>query len=160
MSLMSSMGIARRLWTAVIVLSLALAALACFAYVKLNDVVEAAPSSVRDLGNRVVNQLVGVKGVNGNGSNGATVNGTTSNGTLSMDDMAVLFPQLMQLAERYVPADDRQVATVDEVLAMLNSRVSENEKPLLAKGHQAVAMFPFIGGSRFADMYARYQTMK
>ncbi len=42
MSLMSSMGIAKRLWTAVIVLSLALAALACFAYVKLNDVVEAA----------------------------------------------------------------------------------------------------------------------
>lgn len=120
----------------------------------MNDVVNAAPAPVRDLGNKVVNSLLG----SGNATAG-TGNGTVGTGGMSVDEMATLFPQLMALAERTLSADRLKGATVDEVLDMLDARVTPEEKPLVTKGRLAVSTLPFLGGAKFADMYERYKAL-
>lgn len=118
----------------------------------MNDVVEAAPAPVRDLGNRVVNSLLGS---NGNVASG----GISGGGGMTVDEMATLFPQLMALAERTISADRLKGATVDEALDMLDQRVLPEEKSLVTKGRLAVSTLPFLGGAKFADMYERYKAL-
>jgi uncharacterized membrane protein YqiK len=115
----------------------------------MNDVVDAAPAPVRDLGNRVVNSLLGNSGTNGG----------VGTGGMSVDEMATLFPQLMALAERTLSADRLKGATVDEALDMLDQRVLPEEKPLVTKGRLAVSTLPFLGGAKFADIYDRYKAL-
>ncbi len=121
----------------------------------MNDVVNATPAPVRDLGNRVVNSLLSNNGGNGSASNGVIHSG----GGMNVDEMAIIFPQLMALAERTLPADRLKIATVDEALDMLDERVLPEEKPLVTKGRLAVSTLPFLGGAKFADIYERYKAL-
>jgi uncharacterized membrane protein YqiK len=125
----------------------------------MNDVVNATPAPVRDLGNRVVNSLLGSNGGNGNSANGGAIGGVISNGGMGVDEMATIFPQLMALAERTLPADRLKTATVDDALDMLDERVLPEEKPLVTQGRLAVSTLPFLGGAKFADMYERYKAL-
>lgn len=118
----------------------------------LNEVTLAAPAPLRELGGRILNQVLGAPG-NGNGHS------PTSEPPMNIEQVATLMPQLMALVDRTLDTRTLDKETVRQVLTEVDLKASEADKPLVAQGHRVLHALPFIADAPFRDIYQRYTTL-
>ncbi|GIK42057.1 MAG: hypothetical protein BroJett011_58900 [Chloroflexota bacterium] len=113
----------------------------------MNDVVNAVPPQVRELGTQLLSKVVG----NGHG-NGQL----PSTSPLTLEQVAVLMPQLMALVDRTLDVNLIKKQTVSQVLDQLEAQASEADQPLVAQARTALAVLPILAEMNFEDVYLRY----
>jgi hypothetical protein len=111
-----------------------------------NDVVNAAPAPLRELGSQLLGKVAG----NGSG------NGHPADPSLTLDQVAVLMPQLMAVIERTLDLDTLKKQTVGQALDQLETKVVEADRPILAQARQALTLLPILAEANFEDVYLRY----
>ena len=107
----------------------------------MGDVMGAVPPQVRELGQ----QLLGK--VTGDGKKGQT---------MTLEQAAELLPQLMSLVDRTLDVNKLKGQTVSKVLAQLEDKAAEADKPLVAQARAMVVLLPFLADANFEDIYLRY----
>jgi uncharacterized membrane protein YqiK len=119
----------------------------------LGDVVKATPPAVREIGQQLLNKATG----NPDGDALLKVgNGATSpNGANSVSDLALLVPQIVKITEKTLDVNSLKGQMVGDVLAMLAQRVSDEDRPTVAKAQQALAALPLISDLPFEELYLR-----
>jgi uncharacterized membrane protein YqiK len=113
----------------------------------MNDVVNAVPPQVRELGTQLLNKVAG------NGHNNGQVAVTP---TLTLEQVAVLMPELMALVDRTLDANTLKKQTISQVLDQLEAKAGEADKPLVAQARTALAVLPILAEMNFEDVYLRY----
>ncbi|MBP7691609.1 MAG: hypothetical protein KA764_06815, partial [Anaerolineales bacterium] len=104
------------------------------------EVVRAAPASVRELGQQVVNKLTGSQG----------------DALLKPEaDPAALVPQLVQLVERHLDVNALAGQTLGQVLATLNAKAADADRPAMAQARAALQALPFLESLPFDELYLR-----
>lgn len=117
----------------------------------LNDVTTAAPAPLRELGGRILGQVLGSP--SGNGHSPA------SEPSMSIEQVATLMPQLMALVDRTLDTRTLDKETVRQVLTEVDLKASDADKPLVAQGHRVLHALPFVADAPFRDIYRRYTTL-
>ncbi len=113
-----------------------------------NDVLGAMPPQVRELGSQLLTKVAG---------NGAHSNGQpTPPPALTLEQVAVLMPQLMGLVERTLDVNKLKKQTVSQVLAQLEAQAGEADKSTVALARQALELLPILAEMNFEDVYLRY----
>lgn len=113
----------------------------------MNDVVNAAPPQVRELGAQLLSKVVG--NGHGNGQLPPTQ-------PMTLEQVAVLMPQLMTLVDRTLDVNSIKKQTVSQVLDQLEVQAGETDKPLVAQARAALAVLPILAEMNFEDVYLRY----
>jgi hypothetical protein len=113
-----------------------------------NDILGAMPPQVRELGSQLLTKVAG-NGAQGNGQ-------ATSQPTLTLEQVAVLMPQLMALVERTLDVNKLKKQTVSQVLAQLDAQAGEADKSTVALARQALELLPILAEMNFEDVYLRY----
>ncbi|MBE7556446.1 MAG: hypothetical protein HS126_35800 [Anaerolineales bacterium] len=113
----------------------------------MNDVVNAVPPQVRELGTQLLGKVVG----NGHG-NGQL----PSTSPMTLEQVAVLMPQLMALVDRSLDVNSIKKQTVSQVLDQLEVQAGEADQPLVAEARAALAVLPILAEMNFEDVYLRY----
>jgi hypothetical protein len=113
----------------------------------MNDVVNAVPPQVRELGAQLLSKVAG----NGHGNGQLS---TTQ--PMTLEQVAVLMPQLMALVDRSLDVNSIKKQTVSQVLDQLEAQASEADQPLVAQARAALAVLPILAEMNFEDVYLRY----
>jgi len=113
----------------------------------MNDVVNAVPPQVRELGTQLLSKVAG----NGhdNGQPAATQ-------PMTLEQAAGLMPQLIALADRTLDVNKLKKQTVSQVLDQLEAQASEADKPLAAQAKAMLTLLPILAEMNFEDIYLRY----
>ena len=118
----------------------------------LGEVVKAAPLSVREIGQQLVNKATGSDGDSliklGDGKEQSDV-----------AELALLVPTIMKIAERTLDMNKLKGQTVAQVLTQLAKQASADDKETVEKARQALATLPIINDLPFEEVYLR-ATMK
>jgi uncharacterized membrane protein YqiK len=113
----------------------------------MNDVVNAIPPQVRELGTQLLTKVVG---------NGHENGQLAANPSPSLEQVALLMPQLMALVDRTLDVNKLKKQTVSQVLDQLDAQAAEADRPLLALARAALAFLPILADVNFEDVYLRY----
>lgn len=108
-----------------------------------NDVVKTMPPQVRELGAQLI------KKVAGDGQ-------APAEPALTLEQVAVLMPQVLALVDRTLDVNKLRKLTVSQVLDQFEALASEADKPLVAQARQALALLPILAEMNFEDVYLRY----
>jgi uncharacterized membrane protein YqiK len=117
----------------------------------MNDVLGAVPAPVRQLGSQLISSVVS------GGNGGQPADGSQP---LTIEQVAELMPQLMDLVDRTLDVNKLKKQTVNQVLTQLEALATEADKPLLAQARAALALLPILGEMNFEDVYLRYVKSK
>jgi hypothetical protein len=105
---------------------------------------------VRELGSQLLGKVAG---------NGVHDNGQTSTGqSVTLEQVAMLMPQLMVLVDRTLDTSKLKKQTVSQVLAQLDAQAGETDKPMVVLARQALELLPILAEMNFEDVYLRYAT--
>ena len=107
----------------------------------MNDVLGAVPPQVRELGA----QLIGK--VTGDGK---------KDQAMTIEQVAALMPQLMAVVDRTLDVNKLKDQTVKQVIAQLEDKAAEADRPVVAQANAALTLLPFVADARFEDIYLRY----
>jgi uncharacterized membrane protein YqiK len=112
----------------------------------MNDLVNAAPAPLRELGGQLLSKVIG----NGSG------NGHSTDSSLTLDQVAILMPELMAVVDRTLDVNTLKKQTVGQVLDQLEAKIAEADRPILAQARQALILLPILAETNFEDVYLRY----
>jgi hypothetical protein len=115
----------------------------------MNDVVNAMPPQVRELGTQLLEKVAG----NGHG-NGQLPTAQP----MTLEQVAVLMPQVMALVDRTLNINELKKQTVGQVIEQLAAQASEADQPLVAQAKAIAAFLPILADANFEDVYLRYVT--
>ena len=121
----------------------------------LGEVVKNVPQPMLAVGQQVLNKVTGTEGdgllkmAQAGGGDQAT----------GIADLAMLVPELIQIAERTLNVDKLKGQTVGEVLTTLSKRASVEDRPKVEKAQQALALLPIINDLPFEEVYLRASMM-
>lgn len=115
----------------------------------MNDVVNAVPPQVRELGAQLLGKVTG----NGHGEGNSQA---PADQALTLEQVARLMPQLIALVDRTLDVNKLKKQTVSQVLEQLETQAGEAERPLLAQGRAVLAFLPILAEMNFEDVYLRY----
>jgi uncharacterized membrane protein YqiK len=121
----------------------------------LGEVVKAAPQSVRELGQGLINKMTGDG--DGNAQPKAVVE-PPANGNghaTSLTDLAGMLPDLLLLAEQRLDIDQLKGQSVAEALDQLAAKVDPADLEKVEKAKQALAQLPVLNEMPFEDLYLR-----
>lgn len=113
----------------------------------MNDVVNAVPPQVRELGTQLLAKVAG------NGQGNGQLPPTQP---MTLEQVAVLMPQLMALVDRTLDVNSIKKQTVSQVLDQLEAQAGEADQPLVAQARAALAVLPILTEMNFEDVYLRY----
>lgn len=121
----------------------------------LGEVAKAAPLSVREIGQQLLNKATGTEGdslikINDSDAKAPQTNDVT--------DLALLVPELMKIAERTLDMNKLKGQSVSQVLAQLARQASAADKPAIEKAQKALANLPIINDLPFEEVYLRATT--
>lgn len=121
----------------------------------LGEVAKAAPLSVREIGQQLLNKATGTEGdslikINDGDAKAPQTNDVT--------DLALLVPELMKIAERTLDMNKLKGQSVAQVLAQLARQASAADKPAIEKAQKALANLPIINDLPFEEVYLRATT--
>jgi uncharacterized membrane protein YqiK len=117
----------------------------------LGEVVKNVPQPMLAVGQQVLNK---VTGSDGDGLlKMAQVAGTDQASGIA--DLAMLVPELIQIAERTLDVNKLKGQTVGDVLNTLTRRASSEDRPTVEKAQQALALLPIINDLPFEEVYLR-----
>jgi hypothetical protein len=74
-------------------------------------------------------------------------------------ELALMVPELIQIAERTLDVNKLKGQTVGDVLNTLLTRASDEDRPKVEKAQQALAMLPIINDLPFEEVYLRASVM-
>lgn len=112
-----------------------------------NDVVKAMPPQVRELGSQLIDKVV---------TNGSGNGHTPAEPPLTIEQVAVLIPQLLAVVDRTLNVNSLKKQTVSQVLDQVEAQADEADKPIVAQGRKALALLPILSEMNFEDVYLRY----
>jgi uncharacterized membrane protein YqiK len=113
----------------------------------MNDVVNAVPPQVRELGTQLLSKVVG---------NGHDNGQLPPAQPMTLEQVAVLMPQLMALVDRSLDVNSIKKQTVSQVLDQLEAQAGEADQPLVAQARAALGVLPILAEMNFEDVYLRY----
>ena len=116
----------------------------------MNDVISVVPPQVRELGTQLLSKVVG----NGHGNDQLP----TTDQPMTLEQIAVLMPQVMALVDRTLDVNKLKKQTIGQVLEQLEAKASEVDKPLVAQAKAIVTFLPILADANFEDVYLRYVT--
>jgi hypothetical protein len=120
----------------------------------LGEVAKAAPLPIRELGQQIINKATG-----SDGDSLIKIGQTEGNGQASdIAELALLVPELMQIAERTLDVNQLKGQTVAQVLATLARQARAEDKPTVEKAQAALSQLPIIGDLPFEEVYLRATT--
>ncbi|CAG0926331.1 Inner membrane protein YqiK [Thermoflexales bacterium] len=117
----------------------------------LGEVVKNVPQPMLAVGQQMLNKVTGTEGdgllrmAQGNGNDQAA----------GIADLALLVPELIQIAERTLDVNKLKGQTVGDVLRTLLKRASNEDRPKVEKAQQALAQLPIINDLPFEEVYLR-----
>jgi len=120
----------------------------------LGEVVKNVPQPMLAVGQQMLNKVTGTDGdgllkmAQGNGNNQAS----------GIAELALLVPELIQIAERTLDVNKLKGQTVGEVLNTLLKRASSEDRPKIEKAQQALAQLPIVNDLPFEEVYLRATT--
>ncbi len=117
----------------------------------LGEVVKAAPLSVREIGQQLVNKATGSDG-------DSLIKLGDGNGQSDVTDLALLVPTIMKITERTLDVNKLKGQTVAQVLTQLAKQASADDKETVEKARKALATLPLINDLPFEDVYLRATT--
>ncbi len=123
----------------------------------LGEVAKAAPLSVREIGQQLLNKATGVEGDSLIKINDGDGNGKPAQ-TNDVADLALLVPELMKIAERTLDMNKLKGQSVSQVLTQLAKQASGADKPAIEKAQKALAGLPIINDLPFEEVYLRATT--
>jgi uncharacterized membrane protein YqiK len=112
-----------------------------------NDVLSVMPPQVRELGTQLLDKVVS----NGHGNGQAP-----AEPPLTLEQVAILLPQLLAVVDRTLNVNTLKKQTVSQVLDQVETEASEVDRPLVAQGRKALALLPILSEMNFEDVYLRY----
>jgi uncharacterized membrane protein YqiK len=118
----------------------------------LGEVVKAAPLSVREIGQQLVNKATGSDG-------DSLIKIGDGNGQSDIAELALLVPTIMKIAERTLDMNKLKGQTVAQVLTQLAKQASADDKETVEKARKTLAALPIINDLPFEEVYLR-ATMK
>jgi uncharacterized membrane protein YqiK len=121
----------------------------------LNEVLNATPEPVKQIGQQLVNKLTGQPPSQPQ-SVAAPVEKTPPGPGLA--DVAQLVPEIIQMVEKKLDLEAVKNLPVKEVLEQLSQKASRKEKQTIEKAQQALAQLPVINDLAFEDLYLRMAT--
>ena len=117
----------------------------------LGEVVKNVPQPMLAVGQQVLNKVTGTE------SDAllkmAQVSGTEQASGIA--DLALLVPELIQMAEQTLDLNKIKGQTVGDVLKMLSKRGSAEDRTKVEKAQQALAQLPIINDLPFEEVYLR-----
>jgi uncharacterized membrane protein YqiK len=120
----------------------------------LGEVVKNVPQPMLAVGQQVLNKVTGTE------SDALLKMAQAAGGqTPGIADLALMVPELIQIAERTLDVDKLKGQTVGEVLTTLSKRASAEDRPKVEKAQQALALLPIINDLPFEDVYLRASVM-
>jgi hypothetical protein len=117
----------------------------------LGEVVKNVPQPMLAVGQQVLNKVTGSDGdgllkmAQAAGSEPAT----------GITELALLVPELIQIAERTLDMNKLKGQTVGDVLKLLSKRGTAEERAKVEKAQQALAQLPIINDLPFEEVYLR-----
>ncbi len=120
----------------------------------LGEVVKNVPQPMLAVGQQMLNKVTGTDGdgllkmAQGNGNSQAS----------GITELALLVPELIQIAERTLDVNKLKGQTVGEVLNTLLKRASNEDRPKVEKAQQALAQLPIVNDLPFEEVYLRATT--
>ncbi len=114
----------------------------------LGDIVKAVPQPVREIGQQLINKATG------NPDGDALTRISADNGA-SLSELALLVPQVIQIAEKTLDVNTLKGQTVGQVLTTLASAVNGDDRATVEKAQKAAAMLPLLNDLPFEEMYLR-----
>jgi uncharacterized membrane protein YqiK len=112
-----------------------------------NDVLNVMPPQVRELGTQLLDKVVS----NGHGNGQAP-----AEPPLTLEQVAVLLPQVLAVVERTLNVNTLKKQTVSQVLDKVEAQASEADRAIVAQGRKALALLPILSDMNFEDVYLRY----
>lgn len=109
----------------------------------LGEVLNAAPESVKQIGQQFVNKLTDTS---------AAPAVAATNDTA---DLAKLVPEIVQMIEKKLDLEAIKSLSVKEVLAQLSEKATKKEKLTIEKAQQTLAMIPVLNDLPFEELYLR-----
>src|SRR5512143_699050 len=117
----------------------------------LGEVVKNVPQPMLAVGQQMLNK---VTGTDGDGLlKMAHAPGTEQASGIA--DLALLVPELIQIAERTLDVNKLKGQTVGDVLNTLSKRAANEDRPKVEKAQQALAQLPIINDLPFEEVYLR-----
>ncbi len=117
----------------------------------LGEVVRAAPQSVREIGQQLLNKATGTQG-------DSLVNlGGDGKGS-DVAELALLVPEIIKITEKTLNVDKLKGQTVGQVIATLVQRTTGEDKATIEKAQKSLAMLPIINDLPFEEVYLRATT--
>ncbi|MCI0394091.1 MAG: hypothetical protein L0332_31280 [Chloroflexi bacterium] len=120
----------------------------------LGEAINAAPRPVREIAQQVINKVTGDSAGDGLLGDGAA-NGAPASPATSVTELATLVPEIIRLADKTLDIDRLKGKSVQEVLATLQEKVKAEERPVVEKAQQALAMLPILNDLPFDELYLR-----
>jgi hypothetical protein len=120
----------------------------------LGEVVKNVPQPMLAVGQQVLNKVTGTEG-------DALLKMAQAPGTeqaTGIADLALLVPELIQMAERTLDVNKLKGQTVGDVLKLLSKRGTAEDRAKVEKAQQALAMLPIINDLPFEEVYLRAAT--
>ncbi|MBI1878401.1 MAG: hypothetical protein HYR94_09275, partial [Chloroflexi bacterium] len=112
-----------------------------------NDVVAAMPPQVRELGSQLLGKVAG---------NGSGNSQTLAAQPMTLEQVAILLPQLMAVVDRTLDVNKLKKQTISQVLEQLETQANEADQPLVIQARAALAYLPILAEMNFEDVYLRY----
>ena len=117
----------------------------------LGEIVKAAPLSVREIGQQLINKATG-----GDGDSLIKLGGDGQASDVA--ELALLVPQLIKIAEKTLDVNKLKGQTVAQVIATLVQRTTGDDKATIEKAQKSLAMLPLINDLPFEEVYLRATT--
>lgn len=117
----------------------------------LGEVVKAAPLSVREIGQQLINKATG-----GDGDSLVKLGGDGQASDVA--ELALLVPQLIKITDKTLDVNKLKGQTVAQVVATLVQRTTGDDKATIEKAQKSLAMLPLINDLPFEEVYLRATT--
>ena len=117
----------------------------------LGEVVKNVPQPMLAVGQQVLNKVTGTEG-DGLLKMAQAAGGEQATG---IAELALMVPELIQIAERTLDVNKLKGQTVGEVLTTLTKRASTEDRPRVEKAQQTLAQLPIINDLPFEEVYLR-----
>ena len=118
----------------------------------LGEVMNAAPESVRQIGQQLVNKLTDTP----NKPAASPEPQASSNAA----DLAKLVPEIVQMIEKKLDLEAIKSMSVKDVLVQLSETATKKEKATIEKAQQALAVMPVLNDLPFEELYLRVATTR
>ena len=115
----------------------------------MGEVMNAAPESVRKIGQQLVNKLT-------DSPNTLTVPDAAP--ATETADLAKLVPEIVSMIEKKFDLETIKSTSVKDVLVLLGEKATKKEKATIEKAQQALAVMPVLNDLPFEELYLRVTT--